>query len=134
MVTSGQPTPAHLEALKQAGVEIILDIRDPMEPRPFDEAALVRSLGMEYINVPVSSATLSDETMDRVLEVVRANQHRRMLFHCASANRVGGALIPHFILDRGMSEDDAVQAAMRIGLRAAELMEWGVDYAKSHGK
>jgi hypothetical protein len=29
-----------------------------------------------------------------------------------------------------MAEQDAVQAAMRAGLRSAEIMEWGVEYAK----
>ena len=133
MVTSGQPTHAHFDALSKAGVQVVLDIRDPMEPRPFDEPVLVRSLGMEYINVPVNSATMTDETLDRVLAVVRANQDRSMLFHCASGNRVGGALIPHFMLDHGMSEEEAVQVAMRVGMRAADLMEWGVGYAGSRG-
>ena len=53
-----------------------------------------------------------------------------MLLHCASANRVGGALIPHFILDHGMTEDAAVTAAMKVGLRGADLLEWGLEYAR----
>jgi hypothetical protein len=61
---------------------------------------------------------------------VRRSAGHPLLFHCASANRVGGALIPYFILDQGMSEDDAVDAAMRIGLRGADLLEWGLDYAR----
>jgi len=35
VVTGGQPTLAHLTALKRAGCEVILDIREPMEPQPF---------------------------------------------------------------------------------------------------
>ena len=132
LLTGGQPSAGHLEALRNAGVTVILDIRDPIEPRPFDEPATARRLGLEYINVPVSAATLDDPTLERILEVVRSNAGRPLFFHCASGNRVGGALVPHFILDHGMTEDDAIQAAMRIGLRGAEILEWGLDYARRH--
>jgi hypothetical protein len=37
------------------------------------------------------------------------------------------------MLDHGLEEDDAVGQAMRIGLRSAELMEWGVEYARRKG-
>jgi hypothetical protein len=39
-------------------------------------------------------------------------------------------LIPYFILDQAMEEQDAVDQAMRVGLRSAEMMEWGLDYAR----
>lgn len=132
LFTSGQPSAAHLQALKAAGVAVVLDIRDPMEPRPFDEPAVVREAGMEYLNIPVTAGNLDDATLESVVTAVRANTHRPMLFHCASANRVGGALIPIFMLDHGMSEEDAVQAAMRVGMRGADLMQWGLDYVARH--
>jgi protein tyrosine phosphatase (PTP) superfamily phosphohydrolase (DUF442 family) len=130
LATAGQPGLAHFEALRAAGAEVIFDIRDPMEPRPLDEPETVRRLGMEYVNVPVQHGALDDEVMDQALEVLRRNAGRPMLLHCASANRVGGVLIPYFILDRGMSEDDAIEAAMKIGLRGSDLLEWGLDYAR----
>ncbi len=52
--------------------------------------------------------------------------------HCGSGNRVGGALLPYLVLDHGLEEDDAVGQAMRVGLRSADLMEWGMDYARRH--
>jgi protein tyrosine phosphatase (PTP) superfamily phosphohydrolase (DUF442 family) len=130
LLTAGQPGPDHLKALQAAGVEVVFDIRDPMEPRPFDEPSVVEQLGMEYVNVPVRQGALDDEMMDRALATLRKNLNRPMLLHCASANRVGGMLIPYFILDRGMSEEEAVEAAMRIGLRGSDLLEWGLEYAR----
>lgn len=130
LATAGQPGPAHFEALRTAGTQVVLDIRDPMEPRPFDEPETVRGLGMEYVNVPVVQGMLDDEMLDRTLAELRRNAGRPTLLHCASANRVGGVLIPYFILDQGMSEDEAVEAAMTVGLRGADLLEWGLDYAR----
>lgn len=129
LVTGGQPNEAQLRAARAAGAATVLDIRDPMEPRPCDEPALAAELGMRYVNVPVSGASLDDETMDRILAVLRDAEAAPVLFHCASGNRVGGALIPFLMLDRRMEEDDAVALAMQVGLRAADLLQWGLDYA-----
>lgn len=132
VVTGGQPSPAHLAAFKAAGGQLVLDLRDPMEPRPFDEAALARSLGLEYENVPVAAGTMTDETLGRVLEILRGAGDRQVFVHCGSGNRVGGALLPLLMLDHGLEEEDAVGQAMRVGLRSAELMEWGTGYARRH--
>jgi protein tyrosine phosphatase (PTP) superfamily phosphohydrolase (DUF442 family) len=130
VITGGQPNAAQLRALKEAGGKIVLDIRDPMEPRLVDEPALVRELGMEYVNIPVRAGSLDDATLDRILVVLRDAGEQTVFFHCGSGNRVGGALIPYFILDHSMEEQDAVDQAMRVGLRSAEIMEWGLDYAR----
>ncbi len=130
VVSGGQPNAQQLRALKEAGGGIVLDVRDPMESRPVDEAALVRELGMEYVNIPVRAGSLDDATLDRILAVLRGAGDRTVFFHCGSGNRVGGALIPYFMLDQGMEEQDAVDQAMRVGLRSAEIMEWGLSYVR----
>lgn len=132
LVTGGQPTDAQLRAARAAGAVTLLDIRDPMEPRPFDEPALAAELGLRYVNVPVSGASLDDATMEQILAVLRDSALPPVFFHCASGNRVGGALIPYFMLDHSMEEDDAVALAMRVGLRGADVMQWGLDYVSRH--
>jgi protein tyrosine phosphatase (PTP) superfamily phosphohydrolase (DUF442 family) len=134
MITGGQPNAQQLRALKEAGGGIVLDIRDPMESRPVDEPALVQQLGMEYVNIPVRAGSLDDATLDRILAVLRGAGDRTVFFHCGSGNRVGGALIPYFMLDQGMTEEDAVDQAMRVGLRSAEIMEWGLSYVRRNQK
>lgn len=130
MVTGGQPSATDLQQFAEAGGGIVLDIRDPMEPRSFDEAAAARRLGLDYRNIPVTGGTLTDETLDRIRTILREAGDRTVFVHCASGNRVGGALLPHFILDLGLEEESAMGEAMRVGLRSAELMEWGTDYAR----
>lgn len=132
LVTGGQPTTRHLAALKQAGCELILDCRDPMEPRPLSEPEEVRRAGMEYIVIPVGHTRGDDETLRSIREVLAANVgKRKMMYHCASGNRVGATLIPYLILDQQFAEDDAVTTAMRSGARNAELIEWALEFAKS---
>jgi protein tyrosine phosphatase (PTP) superfamily phosphohydrolase (DUF442 family) len=132
VITGGQPSAAHFRALKEAGVEVVLDIRDPMEPRGYDEAELLNRLGLDYITIVVTDAHLSDTTLDAITDVMRKSEGRSTLVHCASGNRVGGALIPWLILDQGMTEEEATMAAMRMGLRGAHLLEWGLEYARKH--
>ena len=52
-VTGGQPTEKQLQDFKAAGGEVVLDNRDPMEPRGFDEPAVARKAGLEYISLPI---------------------------------------------------------------------------------
>ena len=133
LVTAGQPSLNQIEAAQAAGVTMIIDLRDPMEERPFHEPEEAARLGIEYVNVPVSLGSLDEEKLDRILAALRSNAGQPTMLHCASANRVGGALIPYFILDEGMDRQQAVDLATKVGLRSAELMEWGLDYAAKRG-
>jgi len=132
VVTGGQPSAAHLAAFHAAGGRVVLDLRDAMEPRPLDEAATAGSLGLAYVNVPIGPHSLTDTTLDRMRQILREAGDELVLVHCASGNRVGAALLPFLMLDHGFEEEDAVAQAMRVGLRSAELMEWGLDYTRRH--
>ena len=128
LLTGGQPQPHHFAGLRAAGIEVVLDIRDPMEPRGFNEARVVQAAGLEYVNVSVTGGNLGDELMERILAVVRDHADRGLLFHCASGNRVAGPMIAYLMLDREMSEEEAIAAGMRMGLRGADVLQWGLDY------
>jgi len=130
VVTGGQPSTADLEAFRDSGGGIVLDLRDPMEPRPLDEPATAARLGLEYVVVPVSGGTLSDATLERIHGILREAGDKPVFVHCGSGSRVGGALLPYLMLDQGLDEEDAVAQAMRVGLRSTELMEWGLEYAR----
>jgi protein tyrosine phosphatase (PTP) superfamily phosphohydrolase (DUF442 family) len=132
LITGGQPSAEQLAAFKSAGGAVVLDIRDPMEARPFNVPAKMKELGLEYVNIPVVAGQTNDQILERILETVRTHKEKQMLFHCGSGNRVGGALIPYFMLDLGMEEEEAIAQAMRIGLRSPEMMQWGLEYVASH--
>jgi protein tyrosine phosphatase (PTP) superfamily phosphohydrolase (DUF442 family) len=130
VVTGGQPTADQIHALRAAGCEVVLDNRDPMEPRPFDEPAAVRAAGMEYVNIPIVHGAVTADTMRHMHEAVKKLAGRKALLHCSSGNRTAAGLIPYLILDNGMEEEDAVDVAMRMGLRSAELMELALEYVR----
>ncbi len=132
LLVGGQPSADHLRAFREAGGAIVLDIRDPMEPRPMeDERELVESLGMRYENIPVSGG-VDDALLERILTVIRSAGEQSLLFHCNSGNRCGAAVIAHCMLDLNMDEEAAVTEAMRSGLRSPEILQWGLTYVESH--
>ena len=45
IVTGGQPTAAQLAALKRAGCDVVLNIREPMEPQPYRTPDAVADYG-----------------------------------------------------------------------------------------
>jgi protein tyrosine phosphatase (PTP) superfamily phosphohydrolase (DUF442 family) len=132
VVTGGQPSTADLAAFRDSGGGIVLDLRDPMEPRPLDEPATAARLELEYVVVPVAADTMTDATLERIHGILRGAGDRPVFVHCGSGSRVGGALLPYLILEHGLQEEDAIAQAMRVGLRSADLLEWGLDYARRH--
>jgi protein-tyrosine phosphatase len=70
--------------------------------------------------------------MKQMHEMLRRLTGKKALLHCSSGNRTAAALIPYLMIDRKMEEEDAVELAMRSGLRSAELMELALDYVRKN--
>jgi len=130
-VTGGQPSEQQVRDFKAAGGEVVVDNRDPMEPRPFDEPLVVRAAGLEYINLPIVHGAVTVETMKKVHDTLKKLAGKKTLLHCSSGNRTSAALIPYLMIEKKVGEEDAVEIAMRGGLRSAELMELALSYVQT---
>jgi protein tyrosine phosphatase (PTP) superfamily phosphohydrolase (DUF442 family) len=128
-VTGGQPTDQQIKAFKAAGGDVVLDNRDPMEPRPFDEPATVRAAGLEYVSLPIVHGAVTTDTMKSMHQTLKRLEGRKALLHCSSGNRTAAGMIPYLMIEKEMEEEDAVELAMRSGLRSAELLEIALNYA-----
>jgi len=129
-VTGGQPTEQQLKAFKVAGGEVVLDNRDPMEPRPYDEPSVVRAAGLQYMSLPIVHGAVTTDTMKIMHEALRRLVGKKALLHCSSGNRTSAALIPYLMIETRMEEENAAEVAMRGGLRSAELMEIALQYVR----
>jgi len=128
VLTAGQPSAAQITQLAESGVRTVIDLRSPDEARGFDEPATVRAAGLSYRNIPVTSATLGDREFDELRALLRDENGRPVLVHCASANRVGALLIPYLVLDEKRSRDDALRIAREVGLRSDDLARSALAY------
>jgi protein tyrosine phosphatase (PTP) superfamily phosphohydrolase (DUF442 family) len=130
-VTGGQPSAEQLAAFKRAGGEVVVDNRDPMEPRPFDEPKTVRDAGLQYINLPIVHGAVTVDTMKQFHETTKKLAGKKALLHCSSGNRTAAAMIPYFMIEKKMDQEEATDKAMQMGLRSAELLELATDYVRT---
>ncbi|HEX5410091.1 MAG TPA: sulfur transferase domain-containing protein [Gemmatimonadaceae bacterium] len=133
IATAGQPAEVAWRALADAGYRTVVDLRAADEPRGYDEPAAVRAAGLEYVLLPVTQATLSDETFDAFRTLVGDPARRPVLVHCATSNRVGALLLPYFALDEHRPLAESFQLAQAAGLRSPELAMIAGEYARRHG-
>ena len=131
VATAGQPEQEHLKRLAEEGYRTILDVRTQEEDPGFDESETVRSLGMEYVNMPleVKPEAFTDEVFERARELLADPGRRPILVHCASAVRVAPLLIPYLIVDEGRSPEEAVEIASEVGPQQDELTDAALRYS-----
>lgn len=134
ILTSGQPTAQGLAAAHAAGVRTVLNYRTApeMEKLDFDEAHTVLDLGMEYVLIPWNGPdAFTDDVIDETRKVLN-DSPRPILFHCGSANRVGGSWIAWRVLDGGVDLEQAVAEAKEIGLKTPEYETKAREYVARH--
>jgi uncharacterized protein (TIGR01244 family) len=127
--TAGQPRPEHFEYLKGTGVKAVLNLRPPAEHREAEERAEVERLGMKYFNIPVVYREPTDAQVDEFLKITDDPANRPMLIHCTAAIRVGTFWMIRRIVRDGMSYDDALAEARKVGLVNAPHLE---EFAKAY--
>ena len=128
VMTGGQLSRRDLSTLALAGYRVILDVREPAEPRGFAEDDAVVAAGLTYVNLPVGDPAHHAFVFERVRDALRNAERDPVVVHCVSGNRVGFVLIPHLMLDRNMTFDQAIDVAKRVGLRSPQLAHIASDY------
>jgi uncharacterized protein (TIGR01244 family) len=119
-----------LPELKKSGFASVINFRLPEEQGANIEEskATAARVGLKYIHLPFRTPT--PEIADAFLKAVADPMNQPVYIHCASASRVGAMwLIKRVKLD-GWDVDRATKEAEQIGLRAANLKEFALDYVK----
>lgn len=128
---SGQPDRAGLEAAKDAGVSVVVNLRHPSE-LDWDEKTAAESLGLSYYNLPVvGTGPLSHEIFAAIDALVAEHQDEQMLVHCSSSNRVGAWFTAHLVTHHGMGLEDALKVGRKTGLTKKPLVEKVRAYVKA---
>ena len=117
---TGQPTERALRELREQGVTTVVNLRTPEEMTrsvKFDEPALVASLGMQYVYLPVrgnDQYPYSPATLAKFRDAV-GNAKGKVLLHCTVAWRASH-LWAAYLIDRGVPVDSALANARAINL------------------
>jgi protein tyrosine phosphatase (PTP) superfamily phosphohydrolase (DUF442 family) len=116
-----QPSEDGLRELAKAGVHTVLDLRGGAG-RSSKEAELVRSLGMEYVNIPLDGYQApTTEEVSRVLAVLNDSNAGKTFVHCRrGADRTGTVLAMYRIEHDHWSNQQALDEAKTMKMAASE--------------
>ncbi len=132
VATGGQPDSSTLVALARGGLRTVLDLRGPDEARGFAEVRVAKSLGLRYVTLPVTPATLTDSTFNAFRALMREGDTESMFVHCASGNRVGVMLLPYLVLDQHWTVERATPLIDAVGLRSDDMRGRALEYIRNH--
>jgi len=117
---SGQPTERGLRELRAQGVTTVVNLRSPPEMArvPFDEAALVKELGMEYVYLPMRGTPELPYSPAAVKSFAAAmsNAKGKVLLHCTIAWRASHLWGAYLIQYRDVPVAAALEDARMINL------------------
>ena len=117
---SGQPTEKALRELSAQGVTTVVNLRSPPEMKrvPFDEAALVKELGMQYVYLPMRGTPelpYSPAAVKAFADAM-AGAKGKVLLHCTVAWRASHLWAAYLIQYRNVPVATALAQARTINL------------------
>jgi len=122
VLIAGQPSEVAVRALPAHGVTAVVNLRTPgeMEDRDrvaFDEAALVRELGIEYVWIPLGGDDhpYTPAAVDTFAAVLQ--RHRGpVLLHCTVAWRASHLWAAYLVRYQGFAVDEAYARGEAMGI------------------
>jgi len=119
---AGQPSREALARLHGLGVTAVVNLRTPaeMEDRqrvPYDEAAAVAELGMEYVRIPLGGDEhpYAPQAVDRLAKVL-AEHRGPVLLHCTVGWRASYLWVAYLIREQGFALPDALARGEAIAI------------------
>ena len=120
MFIGGQPTEKALRDLKAKGVTTVVNLRMPEEMARvgFDEAALVKELGIKYVYIPMRGTAenpYGPKQLD-TFAAAMASADGKVLLHCTIAWRASHLWAAYLIRERKVPVTDALAQTRMINL------------------
>jgi protein tyrosine phosphatase (PTP) superfamily phosphohydrolase (DUF442 family) len=110
IATSGQPTEGELAAVAQAGYEVVINLDQSASDYALDdEGGLVRSLGMEYVHIPVVWENPTRANLECFCEAMEVRREKKLFVHCVANRRVSVFMALYRILKLGWEVQEARQ-------------------------
>jgi len=124
MLTGGQPSQEALTALADSGIKHVINLRplqEQAQSMDWNEAEFVKSLNMQYHNIPVAGAAdVNIENATKLAELIKTIEGESTFLHCASSNRVGALTALYEGAANGVNTEDAIAKGKRWGLSSLE--------------
>ncbi len=87
--TSGQPTARQFTAIRDIGINTVLNLAPTSAENSLEnEAEVIDQLGMAYVHIPVDFKAPTDQDFARFVEVISSHDKETIWVHCAANMRV----------------------------------------------
>jgi uncharacterized protein (TIGR01244 family) len=123
---SGQLNVESLAQAKEAGVETIINIREP-EEMTWDEESAVVTAGFDYHHIPVSRQGAYEPAAFTAIKEASAGDEPIWL-HCASGNRAAGWFAAYLVIEKGYDIEEALAIGDRLGITSDAIRQKVRDY------
>ncbi|MCU0566828.1 MAG: protein tyrosine phosphatase family protein [Oculatellaceae cyanobacterium Prado106] len=134
---TGQLNLAQLQEAAEEGFQAVLNLRSPDEEGSLsDEQEQVEAVGLDYVNVPVATASLNEALTDQVLQTID-ELPKPLLIHCASSMRAGAMATMYVATRQGLTAEQALERAKQAGLNYdahPEMKAFFQQYVDTHSK
>ncbi len=118
----GQPDQSALERFSETGVTVVVNLRttaemDDRDKVPYDEATVVKSLGMEYVHIPLGGDDhpYKPEAVARFADVLERHDGL-VLLHCTVAWRASYMWSAYLITEQDFNLDRAMARGKAMGI------------------
>lgn len=117
--SAAQPSIEQFKALAHEGIKHVINLRGQSE-QDWDEKALVNSLNMNYVALPITGVKDNNVENARLLtQFLAQKKGEAVLVHCASSNRVG-ALMAIAAYESGQDVEASIGEGKNWGLKSLE--------------
>jgi protein tyrosine phosphatase (PTP) superfamily phosphohydrolase (DUF442 family) len=106
--TSGQPTPAQFQTVRDAGFKAVVNLALPTSDNAVpNEGSVVTGLGMSYVHIPVNFQAPAARDFEDFCRVMKALDDRPVFVHCAANMRVSAFVFLYRVLYQGVAASEA---------------------------
>ena len=113
--SSGMPTAEQIDAMAKAGVRVVINLALPTSEGALpDEGALVESLGMKYIHIPVEWNNPMNQNLQDFFQAMDKYKHEKIFVHCQANFRATGFITLYRVLRLGWKKEEAFKDLYKI--------------------
>lgn len=132
VATGGQPTPAQITVLADAGFNTIVNLREDSEYNDGPQFRAAREAGIRFVRVPVSMTDPTDASVAKFLAVTDDEVLYPLYVYCAEGNRAAAYWMIRRVLRDHWTLEKAEAEAVRAGLTKPETLEFVRGYIQRH--
>ena len=107
--TSGMPTAEQMKEVAEAGTQVVINLAPAIVKDALpNEDSLVKSLGMEYVHIPVEWNKPTKQNLEDFFAAMDEHQGEKVLVHCQANYRASSFVMLYRVLKLGWKKEEAI--------------------------